>query len=172
MRIRLTRQQLIYFIIMYISDLVITYFITKKMITDEINKLLGEDITTELIIDIIAIIVIIIAAVFIIVQAVIYKFIVKVIGEKRKFTLGVNLYLIMLSVLPGTIMMFVMVMIFNNITDQSNIWITYITSITSALIYCILLLRFDLITKKQMYILLSVLLFVNMVFSSLTFIYL
>ena len=65
MRIRLTRQQLIYFIIMYISDLVITYFITKKMITDEINKLLGEDITTELIIDIIAIIVIIIAAVFI-----------------------------------------------------------------------------------------------------------
>ena len=172
MRIRLTRQQLIYFIIMYISDLVITYFITKKMITDEINKLLGEDITTELIIDIIAIIVIIIAAVFIIVQAVIYKFIVKVIGEKRKFTLGVNLYLIMLSVLPGTIMMFVMVMIFNNITEQSNIWITYITSITSALIYCILLLYFDLIAKKQMYILLSVLLFVKMVFSSLTFIYL
>ena len=52
----------------------------------------------------------------------IYKFIVKVIGEKRKFTLGVNLYLIMLSVLPGTIMMFVMVMIFNNITEQSNIY--------------------------------------------------
>jgi hypothetical protein len=172
MRIRLTRQQLIYFIIMYISDLVITYFITKKMIANEINKLLGEDVATELIIDIIAIIVIIIAAVFIIVQAVIYKFIVKVIGEKRKFTLGVNLYLIMLSVLPGTIMMFAIVMIYNDITEQSNMWITYITSITSALIYCILLLRFDLITKKQMYILLSVLLFVNMVFSSLTFIYL
>ncbi|KYH13923.1 hypothetical protein [Staphylococcus kloosii] len=172
MRIRLTRQQLIYFIIMYISDLVITYFITKKMIANEINKLLGEDVATELIIDIIAIIVIIIAAVFIIVQAVIYKFIVKVIGEKRKFTLGVNLYLIMLSVLPGTIMMFAIVMIYNDITEQSNMWITYITSITSALIYCILLLRFDLIDKKQMYILLSVLLFVNIVFSSLTFIYL
>jgi hypothetical protein len=172
MKMRLTRQQLIYFIIMYISDLVISYFISKKIIADEFNKLLGEDIANELIINILAIIAIIIAACFIVVQAVIYKFLVKVIGEKRKFTLGINLYLIMLSVLPGTIMMLVLVLTFNGITEQSNTWITYITSIISAIIYCILLLRFGLIAKQQMSILLSVLLFVNIVFSSLAFIYL
>lgn len=172
MKIRLTKQQLIFLIIMYIIDLLISYFITKELMVVEVNKLLEEDIVNELIINVIEIIALIFTGFFIVVQAIIYKFIVKVVGEKRKFTLGFNLYLIMLSVLPGTIMMLILVLIFNGITDQSNIWITYITNITSVIIYSILLLHFGLIAKKQMYILLSVLLFVNIIFSSLTFIYL
>ncbi|MDN6414070.1 hypothetical protein OXR01_08965 [Staphylococcus gallinarum] len=87
--------------------------------------------------------------ILIIFQSLIYKIIVGVLGTKQKFSIGLNVFLFITSILPGAVITAVLTLLNNGISVSQNFLIIIFTILLSAGLYSVILWCFSIIDKSK-----------------------
>ncbi|WP_259200525.1 hypothetical protein [Staphylococcus americanisciuri] len=102
-------------------------------------------------------------------QSIIYKFIVGFIGVQRSFSIGFNLFLFTLSILPSSIVIALVTYLNNGISVSQNIWINMFSMLISAVLYGMLLVFYSIIEKRKALIIVLIVILLNTIINMLKF---
>lgn len=111
-------------------------------------------------------IVIFVSLLMLLFQAIIYRIIATVLGTNREYSIGYSIFLLTIAVLPLSIVEAVATLIFHQDNlFSSKIVTNSISSVLSVLIYSLGLKYMNIITKKQLIVLSSILIILNIIMS-------
>lgn len=102
-------------------------------------------------------------------QSVIYKFIVGMIGTERSFSIGFNLYIFFLSILPSSIVIAFVTHLNGGISIYENIFVSLLSIIVSSLLYGLLLFYYSIIKQRKIVLVVMVIVLLNTIINIFKF---
>ncbi|MBF7025566.1 hypothetical protein [Staphylococcus kloosii] len=110
------------------------------------------------------------SVILVIFQSLIYKIIIGFIGTKNNYSIGLNLFLFLSSLLPSFIFIALLTYFNESIRVFENVWINIISIIFSSFIYSFLLWSCSIIEKRKAVIVFFVIGLLNVLIAILKFI--
>lgn len=102
-------------------------------------------------------------------QSVIYKFIVGMIAGEKSFSIGFNLYIFFLSILPSSIVIAFATYLNDGVSISENIFVSISSMLLSSLLYGLLLFYYSIIEKRKIILVVMVIVLLNTIINILKF---
>lgn len=115
-------------------------------------------------------ILVILSVITVIILSLIFKMIVGFIGIKQSYSIGMNLYIYISSILPSFIIISLVTYFNNGISVIDNEWLSILSIILNSALYSILLRKFSIIERREAIITFVVMLLLNILIAILKFI--
>jgi hypothetical protein len=170
-KLKLKNDQIVYSLLFFIIFTITIQISTRSILLNEVENLSSDiPISTDLAVLWINLILVIFSVIAVIILSLILKFIVGFIGTKQNFSIGMNLYIYISSILPSFITISLVTYFNNGISVIDNEWLSILSIILNSALYSILLRKFSIIEKREAIITFVVMLLLNILIAILKFI--
>ncbi|MBF7023106.1 YIP1 family protein [Staphylococcus kloosii] len=170
-KLKLKNDQIVYSLLFFIIFTITIQISTRSILLNEVENLSSDiPISTDLAVVWINLILVILSVIAVIILSLILKFIVSFIGTKQNFSIGMNLYIYISSILPSFIIISLVTYFNNGISVIDNEWLSILSIILNSALYSILLRKFSIIEKREAIITFVVMLLLNILIAILKFI--
>ena len=170
-KLKLKNDQIVYSLLFFIIFTITIQISTRSILLNEVENLSSDiPISTDLAVVWINLILVILSVIAVIILSLILKFIVGFIGTKQNFSIGMNLYIYISSILPSFIIISLVTYFNNGISVIDNEWLSILSIILNSALYSILLRKFSIIEKREAIITFVVMLLLNILIAILKFI--
>lgn len=170
-KLKLKNDQIV-FTILFIIIFTITIQISTRSILINEAKNLPQDIpiSSDMAVFWTNLILVILSVITVIILSLIFKMIVGFIGIKQSYSIGMNLYIYISSILPSFIIISLVTYFNNGISVIDNEWLSILSIILNSALYSILLRKFSIIERREAIITFVVMLLLNILIAILKFI--
>ncbi|AVQ34747.1 hypothetical protein [Staphylococcus kloosii] len=170
-KLKLKNDQIVYSLLFFIIFTITIQISTRSILLNEVENLSSDiPISTDLAVLWMNLILVIFSVIAVIILSLILKFIVGFIGTKQNFSIGMNLYIYISSILPSFITISLVTYFNNGISVIDNEWLSILSIILNSALYSILLRKFSIIEKREAIITFVVMLLLNILIAILKFI--
>jgi hypothetical protein len=170
-KLKLKNDQIVFTILFFIIFTITVQISTRSILINEAKNLPPDiPISSDMAVFWTNLILVILSVITVIILSLIFKMIVGFIGIKQSYSIGMNLFIYISSILPSFIIISLITYFNNGISVIENEWLSILSVILNSALYSILLQKFSIIEKRKAVIVLFVIGLLNVLIAILKFI--
>jgi hypothetical protein len=170
-KLKLKNDQIVFTILFFIIFTITIQISTRSILINEAKNLPPDiAISSDMAVFWTNLILVILSVITVIILSLIFKMIVGFIGIKQSYSIGMNLFIYISSILPSFIIISLITYFNNGISVIENEWLSILSVILNSALYSILLQKFSIIEKRKAVIVFFVIGLLNVLITILKFI--
>jgi hypothetical protein len=170
-KLKLKNDQIVFTILFFIIFTITIQISTRSILINEAKNLPPDiAISSDMAVFWTNLILVILSVITVIILSLIFKMIVGFIGIKQSYSIGMNLFIYISSILPSFIIISLITYFNNGISVIENEWLSILSVILNSALYSILLQKFSIIEKRKAVIVFFVIGLLNVLIAILKFI--
>ncbi|PTJ01958.1 hypothetical protein BU046_12745, partial [Staphylococcus simulans] len=163
-KLKLTKYQVVLMVLFFIVYTATLQISSRSILEKQVQNMpSGMNISQEAALFWVNIATIFFGIILVIFQSLIYKVIISILGIRKNFSIGMNLFLFLSAILPGSIIIALFTFLNKGISISQNLWVNIFSVFFSTFMYSILLWYFSIIKRRKIIVVFSVIFLLNII---------